>query len=133
MRIRLKKLEEFLKSCPEDYNPDKKLIMHMLKGNLEFENSTPFEGVNIITIDDCRFTIPDGSYEIIPEPFNKGQKVLVWMGDDDIKQRRYYSHFENGFHYCFYEGRTEWSSNSAEIPNRDKICEWCHCEAWEEE
>ena len=44
-------------------------------------------------------------------------RVLVWENDGkDDKLNRYFSHFENGNMYCFFKGRTSWSSNGKTVP-----------------
>ena len=44
------------------------------------------------------------------EVFEKGQKV--WASDNNTDWKpRYYSHFKNGWYYCFANGGTEWSSS----------------------
>jgi hypothetical protein len=42
-------------------------------------------------------------------PFKKDEKVMVRLGQGCRWEKRYYSHFEDGRHYCFTDGNTSCS------------------------
>ena len=56
--------------------------------------------------------------------FKKGDRVLVGNFNEDIWERRYFSHMgKNGGFYCFIEGMDEWTS-------RGVTSYWIRCKKW---
>lgn len=72
------------------------------------------------------FIIPPKELCSDPPPceFKRGDKVLVW-DMQTTKHRRYFSHIEAGFFYCFANGTTEWSDNGG-----TELYGWKHCVHW---
>jgi hypothetical protein len=71
-------------------------------------------------------------FEIPPEAFIKPQpklakntKVLVWNDSPEIKEKRYFSHFNKGRIYCYEQGCTSWSGTTAH--------DWDNWELYKEE
>lgn len=57
--------------------------------------------------------IPPEAY-IKPLPkLEKDTKVLVWNDSSEIKEKRYFSHFNKGKIYCYEQGCTSWSGTTA--------------------
>lgn len=54
------------------------------------------------------FKIPQEAF-IKPLPkLEKDTKVLVWDDSSEIKEKRYFSHFNRGRMYCYDQGCTSW-------------------------
>jgi hypothetical protein len=59
------------------------------------------------------FEIPSKAF-IKPLPkLEVDAKVLVWNDSSEIKEKRYFSHFNKGRIYCYEQGCTSWSGTTA--------------------
>jgi len=74
------------------------------------------------------FVVPPKEFNAGEPPceFKKGDKVLVSNSNASKWTRRYFSHKEDGFYYCFAEGKDEWASYGV-------AHKWIYCKKWEEE
>ena len=92
------------------------------KGGIAWATNGSFTRTTHIQIDgpweDSLHRVEDGRITKV-QTYSKDQKVLVSDDGENCRDRRwyrrYYSHYKDGYHYVFTNGKTSWSQEGQSV------------------